>query len=79
MEQIIIYLLMVQKFINLKQKFLRLYQHHYAQETSRKTGQQIIRKGLNGYVFYFSVDYNDTAVDDTLDIYKYFMKKNIMI
>ena len=30
------------EFINLKQKFLRLYQHHYAQETSRKTGQQII-------------------------------------
>ena len=37
------------------------------------------KTGLNGYVFYFSVDYNDTAVDDTLDIYKYLMKKNSMI
>ena len=37
------------------------------------------KTGLNGYVFYFSVDYNDTAVDDTLDIYKYLMKNNSMI
>ena len=32
--------------------------------------------GLNGYVYDFSVDYNDTAADHILDIHKYFMKKN---
>ena len=33
------------------------------------------KTGLNGYVYDFSVDYNDTAADDILDIHKYFMKK----
>ena len=32
--------------------------------------------GLNRYVYDFSVDYDATAVDDILDIQKYFMKKN---
>ena len=35
------------------------------------------KRGLNVYVYDFSVDYNDTAVDDILDIHKYFMKKMI--
>ena len=33
------------------------------------------KTGWNGYVYDFSVDYNDTAVDDILDIHKYLMKK----
>ena len=32
--------------------------------------------GLNGYVYDFSVDYNDAAVDDIIDIHMYLMKKN---
>ena len=32
--------------------------------------------GLNGYVYYFSVDYDATAVDDIVDIHKYLMEKN---
>ena len=32
--------------------------------------------GLNGYVYDFSVDYSDTAVDDMLDIHNYLMKKD---
>ena len=32
--------------------------------------------GLKGYVYDFSVDYDDIAVSDILDIYKYLMKKN---
>ena len=35
--------------------------------------------GFNGYVYDFSVDYYAIAVDDTLDIHKYLMKKNNMI
>ena len=37
------------------------------------------KKGLYGYVYDFSVDYDAIAVDDTLVIYKYFMKKNGMV
>ena len=33
------------------------------------------KTGLNGYVYDFSVDYNNTAVDAILDIHKYLMKK----
>ena len=33
---------------------------------------------LNGYVYEFSADYDNTAVDDILDIHKYLMKKNGM-
>ena len=32
----------------------------------------------NGYVYDFSVDY-DIAVDDILDIYKYLMKKKMIL
>ena len=31
--------------------------------------------GLYGYIYDFSVDYRATAVDDTLDIHKYLVKK----
>ena len=34
------------------------------------------KTGLNGYVYDFSVDYDCIAVDDMLDIHKYFMKNN---
>ena len=37
------------------------------------------KSGLNGYVYDFSVDYDDIAVNDILDIHKYLMKKNNMI
>ena len=36
--------------------------------------------GLNGYVYGFSVDYDDaTAVDDIKDIHKYLMKRNNIV
>ena len=70
MEQIVIYLLMVLKLINLKQKTLKLMQFHYVQE---KTFQ------FHGYVYDFSVGYDAIAVDDILDIHKYLMKKNDII
>ena len=36
-----------------------------------------ISKRLNGYVYDFSADYNDTAVDHILDIHNYLIKKMI--
>ena len=35
----------------------------------------IVKTGLRGYVYDFSVDYDAIAVDDNLDIYSYLMKK----
>ena len=37
------------------------------------------KTGLNGYVYDFTVDYDAIAVDDILDIHKYFMKNNGII
>ena len=37
------------------------------------------KKGLNGYVYDFSVDYDAIAVADILDIHKYLMKKNEIV
>ena len=37
------------------------------------------KTGLNGYVYDFSVDYSDTAVDDILDTTNYLMKNNDIV
>ena len=37
------------------------------------------KKGFNGYVYDFSVNYNVTDVDDIKDIHKYLMKKNDIV
>ena len=37
------------------------------------------KTGLNRCVYDFSVDYDAIAVDDTLDIRKYLMKKNYVV
>ena len=36
----------------------------------------MIKTGLNEYVYDLSVDYNATAVNDVSDIHQYLMKKN---
>ena len=37
------------------------------------------RTGFSGYIYDISVDYDDIAVDDILDIHKYLMKKNNIV
>ena len=37
------------------------------------------KKGLNGYVYDFSVDYDAIAVDDILDMHKYLIEKNDIV
>ena len=44
----------------------------FSEDNTKKTG-------LNGYVFYFSVDYDAVAVPDILDIHKYLLKKNEIV
>ena len=39
----------------------------------------MIKTGLNGYVYDFSVDYDAIVVNHILDIQKYLMKKNNMV
>ena len=72
---------MIQTFINLKQKILKLEQVHYAYEIFQKIGQHIIWKksGLTGYVYDFIADYSTVPVDDVKDIHKYLMKKNNVV
>ena len=43
------------------------------------SGANMKKTGLNGYVYDFSVDYDAIAVDDILDIHKYFMEKNCIV
>ena len=78
MEQIVIYLLMEQKFINSNQKIPRLWQLYYVISKDWSV-DNMKKKGFNGYVYDFSVDCDAIAVDDILDIHKYLMKKNNMI
>ena len=39
----------------------------------------MVKTGLRGYVYDFSVDYDAIAVDDILDIHNYLMKKNDIV
>ena len=76
MEQIVIYLLMVQKFINLKQNILKLQQVNISIDWST---DNMKKTDFNGYIYDFSVDYDATDIDDIKDIHKYFMKKNDIV
>ena len=51
---------------------------HYDKENSYLgwSVDNMKKTGLNGYVYYFSVDYDTIAVDDILGIHEYLMKKN---
>ena len=74
MEQIVIYLLMVQKLLNLKVKdhpislCLGNISKDWSEDNMKKTG-------FNGYIYDFSVYYDAISVSDILDIHKYLMKK----
>ena len=71
---------MVQKFINSKQKILRLTSPLCLGNISNDFSVDNMKKtGLNEYVYDFSVDYDATAVDDVLDLHKYLMEKNGMV
>ena len=64
MKHKVIYLLKVQKFINLKQKIEIVATLLCLGNISKDWSVDNMKKtGLNGYVYNFSVDYNATAVD----------------
>ena len=76
MEQIVIYLLMAQKFLRLKQKILKLCLGNISKDWSIDHMKKI---GFTDYVYDFCIDYNVTDVGDVKDIHKYSMKKNDMV
>ena len=76
MKQTVIYLLMVEKLINLKQKILKLCLGIISKDW---TVDNMKKTGLNWHVYDFSVDHDAIAIDHVFDIHKYLMKKNNMI
>ena len=77
MSTTISYLLILQKYINLKQDSEIKKKIPYVKEIFQEMFQLITWKktGLNGYVYDFSVDYR---AFDIINIHKYLMKKHDM-
>ena len=78
MEQIVIYLLMVQKLLKFKVKNSEIVANPLRLVNISKdfSVDNMKKTRLNGYVYDFSVDYDAIAVDDILEFHKYLMKKN---
>ena len=81
MEQVVFYLLMLQKLLNYKAKDSNIITNPLCLGNTSKDWSVDNMKdtGLNGYVYDFSVDYDATSVDDIKDIDKYLMKKNNIV
>ena len=80
MEQIVIYLLMVKKFINLWKMFWNYSNFIMSRKHFKRLFVNNVKDiELNWYVYDWSVDYDAIAIVDILDIQKYLMKKNKMI
>ena len=81
MEQIVIYLLMENKFINSTKKESEISLGSICLGNIWKdwSVDNMKRTGFSGYVYDFSVDYHITSVYDIKDIHKYLMNKNNMI
>ena len=81
MKQIVTCLLMVLKFINLKQKNSEIVGTALSfGNTSKDWSVNNMKKtGLNGYAYDFSDDYDAIAVDDIVDIYNYLMRNNNIV
>ena len=80
MEQIVIYLLMVQKFTNSKQKNSKIVASPLCLGNISKdwSVDNMNKTGFTGYVYDFSVNYDVIDVDNIKDIHKYLIEKNII-
>ena len=74
MEQLVIYLLMVQKNAAIVASPLCL--DNISKDWSTDNMKKI---GFNGYVYDFSADYNAVTLDDIKDVRNYLMKKNDIV
>ena len=72
MEATVSYLLMLQKYINSKQKDNALCLGNISKDFTINNMKN--KTGLKGSAKAFSVDYNTIDTNDILDIHKYLMK-----
>ena len=81
MEQIVTYLLMVQKIIKLQANDSEIAATPLCLGNISEgfSLDNMKRAGLNGHVYDCSVDYDPIAVDDTLDIHKRLKKKSDIV
>ena len=81
MEQIVTYLLMVQKIIKLQANDSEIAATPLCLGNISEdfSFNNMKRAGLNGHVYDCSVDYDPIAVDDTLEIHKHLKKKNDIV
>ena len=77
-KKIVIYLLMVQRFINSKEKSTKDGQTEIwlGNISTGFPANNMKKTGLYGNVCDFSVDFTSIVVNNILDIHKYLMEKN---
>ena len=76
MEQIVIYLLMVQKLFKAKDSEIAAYPMCLGYISKEWSVDNKKKTGLKGYFYDFSVGCNAIAVPDILDIHKHLVKMN---
>ena len=82
MEQIVIYLLMVQNLLirfNAKDSEIAAYPLCSGNISKDWSVDNMKKTELKSYVYDFSVDYDAIAISDILYIHKYLMKKNEVV
>ena len=81
MGQIVIYLVMVQKLLNLAYQIIEIVAYPLCLGNISKdwSVDNMKKTGLKGCVYDFSVDYDAIAVSDILGIHKYLMEKNKIV
>ena len=77
-EATVSYLLILQKYINSKQKILKQKKYSLCLGNASKasTSGNMRKTGLNRYVYEFSVEYNILDTIYIINIHKYLMKKD---
>ena len=77
MEATVSYLLMLQKYINSKQKKSEIkdYALYLGNVSQDFTINNMTKTGLRGVVNFFSVDFNLIDINNILDIHRYLMKR----
>ena len=81
MEQIVIYLWMVQKIMKFKAKDSEIVANPLCLGNISKDWSidNMKKDGFNGYVYDFTADYDSVDAEDIKDIHKYLMKKNDIV
>ena len=81
MEQIVIYLWMVQKIMKFKAKDSEIVASPLCLGNISKgwSIDNMKKDGFNGYVYDFTADYDSVDAEDIKDIHKYLMKKNDIV